>query len=186
MSKFQLVCGLLNPRLKAMYSKDFDGATAVIAAPFNRYLPNETPDVSNAQIADIAGKICKQVGLAFLGQGEQVDILDSRVCSVRYRSQAGAWVQTHVLVRWIAAEVLKLGKGSTVVLVGHPHHVRRISLLARYYRLNPLVSARCESVPYDGSDREGAQWWCKSVWRYIPWEYASRAVLIAKLLMGQI
>jgi hypothetical protein len=186
MTKFQLIYELLNPRIKVVYSNNFDGAVAVIAAPFNRYLPGSRPDDSNSGIAKIAQEYCTKLHMPFCGQKEQSSILEDMVVLYTYPSSPGEWVQTHVLLKWVARQIRRMYEKPIVVLVGHPHHVRRVALLAQYYGLTVAVPGECDSIPYDRSWRVGCQWWCRSPWLYIPWEYCSRAFLIIKALCGKL
>lgn len=179
---------LLNPRLKARYSNPHTAeAVAVIAGPFNRYLWGDEPDETNKRIAEIAARYAN-AGRPFIGQYEQTSPLRRHgVPVVEYPSKDGEWVQTHVLMRWVAKEVTKFGRGNVVLLIGHPHHVRRVAILARHYGLDPRVVPESEGVPYDSRKKAGSQWWCRSVWRYVPWEYLlARPKLILDALLGRL
>lgn len=188
MRKWKLICGLLNPRIKSVYTGNFDGAVAVIAAPFNRYIPGNLADDSNRGIAVISLEYCRKIYVPFYGQIEQTCTLGDQAVSYSYPSSSGDWVQTHSLVAWVARQIKDRYQKQKpiVVLVGHPHHVRRVSLLAQYYGLTVGIPKECDSVPYDSSWRVGCQWWCRSPWVYIPWEYCSRGVLILKALIGKL
>lgn len=180
---------LLNPRLFAepAYVEDVRKSVAVIATPFNRYLRGEKPDTTNDSIAHVAASYCSALNVPFIGQWEQTSILRRAGAIVHeFPSKDGQWVQTHQLMSWIRDELDRMGtKRRDVVLVGHPHHVRRCAILAIHHGLIPHVPADCAKIPYDPTDRPGDQWWCKSAIRYIPWEYMlARPKLILDDLRG--
>lgn len=181
---------LLDPRIKADYATDFSGAVAVTAAPFNRYLPGHKPDESNAAIALLAKFYCLRYRLPFLGQFEHTSIVrDAGIRVEEYSSVAGEWVYTRNLARWTAHIVRNRLRGTKVIHVGHPHHVRRSGIMLEYYGLEPMISSLCERVPYDPRTREGDQWWCRSRATYLfpfPWEYLARADAVLSHLRGTL
>ncbi len=166
---------------------DFSQVAAVIAVPFNSYVRGEKPDRTNQAIADIAASMCTARQLPFFGQWEQTDILRSNgVGRIHEHQSSGKWIQTHVLTKWMAQTINAYELRNNVALIAHPHHARRAAALARFYGLTVTVPWTCGNIPYDPSDRTGAQWWTTSATRYIPWEYASRAALIALTLTGKL
>lgn len=182
---------LLNLRVSFDASRDlYDGASAVIAVPFNRFLRGDKPDRSNEKIADLAHCFCSRYMLPFFGQFEQTSqlapVLDT--CRVHaFPTADGEWVQTHRLLQWVAGQLKERRLGMQVILIGHPHHVRRVGILAEHYGLEPLIPTQCREVPYDPRPHNGAQWWCKSAWRYIPWELLlARPKLIIDDLRGAL
>lgn|GEM_PF-3320053 len=166
---------LLNPKISFNAAREpYDGASAVVAVPFNRFLRGNAPDRSNRGIAVAARKFCEEYGLPFFGQFEQASQLEPILGTDRvhaFPSADGEWVQTHRLLRWIAEQLKERGLGTKVILIGHPHHVRRVKILAEHFGLDPIIPAYCNEIMYDSRDRPGAQWWCKSAWVYIPWEF---------------
>lgn len=163
---------------------DLAGAAAVVAVPFNSDRADGKPDSSNRAIARIMQGICYDWDLPALAQREHAVLLRnfSSIKVEEYPTKPGQWVQTHILVAWFA-EQLKSSENKRVALVGHPHHVRRVAALCRYYGLIPLVSGLSERVPYD---LLGGQWWCCSPGLYIPWEYASRLALLLLWWRGRL
>ena len=153
------ILSLLTPQIQVDYTDDFDGCVAVVAVPFNRYLKGNPPDLSNLGIAKVVGKYSKLYGLPAYLQFEQAKICEESVIVIQtdLSTGAGEHVQTQDLMRWIATEIRKRGLGNKVILVGHPHHVRRVAILARHYGLGPRIPSDCASIPYDPSDRPGAQ-----------------------------
>ncbi|MEI7720143.1 MAG: hypothetical protein WCI89_02965 [bacterium] len=179
-------------RIEPEYDWDVRDAAAVIGAPFNRYLKRQPADRSNCGIVQIAASHMRYFDdLPYFGQWEQTNLLRAefgdRVCEYPDVHGCGEWVQTHVLIKWIAEEVLKLGRGNKVILVGHPHHVCRVAILAQHYGLNPIVVPACAHIAYDHNwCRRGVQLWCTWPVFYIPWEYASRQMLIRMIQQGKI
>ena len=188
MNRILTILRLLNPALRARYDYDDGSAVAVTAAPFNRYLVGNEPDMTNQAIATAATNYIRP-DRPYIGQWEQCNILRARFYRViEYKTKGeGEWVQTHVLMKWVAEEVRKLGKGNAVILLGHPDHVRRVAILAMHYGLRPRVSSACKNIPYDPRKRPGYQFWCIHRWRYVLWEYClARPKLILDLMRGKI
>ena len=183
------IFSFLTPQIQVNYTDDFGGCAAVVAVPFNCYLDGNLPDQSNSAIATVVRKYCKQYRIYAYLQWEQAKICQSAgVCVIQSNLSTGAGehVQTQSQLQWAASEIQKLGRGNKVILVGHPHHVRRVAILARHYGLDPRIPSVCGRIPYDPSNRPGVQWWTKNRWRYIPWEYMSRGVLILYALLGRL
>jgi len=182
-----IVRDLLTLRLRVDYSESFGGAVAVVAVPFNRYLRGQTPDATNKKIAAIAAKYVSLFHLPFIGQWEQSNLLRDAQTLEYHLGGRGEWVQTRELLRWVAEQVLRFGRGGKVILVGHPHHIRRFWAIARYFGLEPLVVRDCETVPYDHDrKRPGVQIWTTSPWLYLPWEYVSRIATVLLALAGRL
>lgn len=183
---------LLAPRLRPRYADlatDIMEPSAVIAVPFNRYLRRERPDETNRMIANIAISYCLSLDLPFFGQWEQSSLLqgNENIRVFPFPSEDGEWVQTHRLLAWISERLSEQKLSKEVILVGHPHHVRRVAILAEHYGLMPHVAPECAVVPYDPSNRPGAQWWCKSTFRYVLWEFLlARPKLILDDLRGAL
>jgi hypothetical protein len=188
--ELKLVCRLLNPRVKPTYTIDFREAVAVIAAPFNRYLQGNPPDLTNLDIANCAELFVKHFNVPFIGQFEQTEILKQRGLSqpiIQSPSSDGEWVQTQVIMKWAAEQVFKMNRGKTVIVIGQRHHVRRIAILARYYGLDPRIPGHCLQIRFDPSNRPGDEWWCKSKDAYLFWEFCvARPGMIAKAALGQL
>lgn len=188
-NKWKTVWALLNPKLKADYAEHYYKAVAVVAAPFNCYRDGEQSDLSNRQIAQIAADRIRDNPLRFFGQWEQCSLLKRhsvRMPIYQYPCSfgKGEHVTTYELVRWIALKADSLGlRLPKVIVVGHPHHVRRVGILLKYFGLEPMMSLSSDLVPYDPQHKSLARHpWTLSAWRYIPWEYASRvhhALMIA-------
>jgi hypothetical protein len=193
-NKWKTVWALLNPRLKAEYSTDFEGAVAVVAAPFNCYKKGESTDLSNGGIAFAASKIMSSLSLPFIGQFENTSLVEKYGTGMKvyeYNDSPtgnGEHITTYEMSYYISRIVTSINhcNGSNsrkVILVGHPHHVRRVAILLRYFDLEVVVSSLSDQVPYDPQHKSPARHsWTLSVWRYTPWEYASRvhhALMIA-------
>ena len=178
---------MLDPTFRVRYEEARDGV-AVIAAPFNRYLSGNPPDKTNAAIAHVAEKYVRP-DRPFIGQWEQTSIIREKgIPSIEFGSASGSgeWVRTDRLVAWIASQVHALEKGSTVLLVGHPHHLPRMVALAHFYGLDPCVVPESRMIPYDPSVRPGFQGWCTSSLRYVPFDLASRGILILLTFLGKL
>jgi hypothetical protein len=176
-------------RLQASYNDDLEGVAAICAVPFNRYLRGNPPDRSNADIAQLAADFVRRTNLPFFGQFEHANLLRQQgLAAQSYPTEGGGeWVQTHVLLKWVADEVRALGKGSTVILLVLRHHSYRAAALARYYGLDPRVPAACKKIRYDIRIRPGFQWWCTSPITYVPWEYTvARGGLAVIELSGKL
>lgn len=188
--RWKAIFELLNPRIRPDYASNLSRAVAVCAIPFNSYLDDCVPDGSNTGIAFVAKDCLEQYpDLPFLGQREETNLirLVRSENVIQYPSYDGEWVQTHKLAKFMAETVLSWGRGNKVILVGHPHHVRRCTILLRYYGLDPLIAPECANIPYDSRYERGRQIWCLSPFLYIPWEYfPSRAGLIVSLALGKI
>lgn len=177
---------LLSFRLAPDYSSDFQGAVAVVAASFNSYRPGRLPDESNEAIACATQKICHKTALPFFAMWEQADLIDaSDVQGFCFPAIGTKHITTHAFMRWVAQQVCAREENNKVILVGHPHHMRRVAILARYYGLNPVVADECRAIPY-ARRHEGEQFWCVSPPRYIGWEYACRVMLLLMWLLRRL
>lgn len=192
-SRWWLARELLRRPLTPTYAshKDLDGAVAVIAVPFNCYLDRRPPDKSNAAIAEIARVYMRKCGLRFIGQWEHYSLLRQEVLPMaQFPSRDGERVQSQRLVRYQAGQVEELNKdrkifNNKVILVGMPEHLGRVVALCEYFGLHPVVPQECKGVPYDPSDRPGAQTWCKSRQVFVKYERRiARPGTIGKAILG--
>ncbi len=185
--------GLLNLRLGTPYSNNLKGAAAILGVQFNnwlseKYLNGSKPDPSNEQIAMLVARGIQQTRLPAFLQSEHAVILERYLVPVaqKYPSTSEMHIPTHTYLKWAAECVRKLNKGNKVIIYGHPDHLRRITCLARYYGLNPIVPRTCRQVPYANCELPGDQWWARTRNRYIPWEYLSRGVLLLYWLFRRL
>ena len=131
--------------------------------------------------------LMSRFGLKALAQWEQAHLLQEKghggLVTEAPIGGKGAHIKTHEFCKWVAETV---GESQKILVVGHPDHVKRVATLLEYFGLKPMVSIESLFVYYDDRKLPGYQWWTRSPWVYIPWEYASRAVLFLKSLFGEL
>ena len=181
--------GLLNPQLSAQRTRLIEGAVAIAGLQFNGWkheVAGATPDASNARIASLMGTCAAATGLPVFAQSEHAVLLREVNVPIAEECWAG-WqehVATHTYMRWLAERMCSIGKGNRVIIYAHRHHLWRITVLARYYGLDPIFPVECISVPYDPS---GTQLWAGRPALFFPWEYlVARPGTLALSILGKL
>ena len=194
-SKIELFRKLITYPLVPEYASEsqMQKAVAIVALPFNSYLEGNQPDKSNQKIAEIVAEYITQYKIPFYGQREQGNILKKilpqELQDLIYiaKSEDGERVQSQRIIEWQAKQVEKLKKGGKVITIGMPEHLGRIVLLQDYFGLTGLISAKSKEIPYDESDRPGAQDWAKNRKRFSEYEKTvARVGTIVAILVSRI